>query len=163
MVLLGIVERVVDAVDEVERPLFPDGCGHHDLGGPGVEIGPERFDVPEAAGAVHDEVDAARRQRQVPDTLRPGDFDAVPVDRDRARPVADPGVPAPVHGVEFQQVRVAGGVAQPVVRQHDLAQPPGAVHRPQEQLADAAEAIDRYARHRSNPGFAERGDPEPGL
>ena len=85
------------------------------------------------------------------------------VDHDRALPVADPGIHAPVHGVELEEMRVRGGIARAIVPQHDLVQASGGVERPQEELADTPKTVDRNARHRPNPDWRNPWDRSAGL
>ena len=139
----GVIGALVHAEDDVRGGAVLDRGRDHDAFDACREIGRERGLGLEDAGAVDDHVDAV--ERQLAQVLRADERQPRAVDGDAARVMGELGVPAPVDGVELEQVRVHLRVAHRVVDPGDLCT--ALQQRLQGELADAAEPVQRVDGH----------------
>ena len=88
-----------------------------------------------------------RGERQRLERGGTGERHRSPAEHERIGLVPDVRLPAPVHGVELEQVRVQRGVADGVVEQHERVEQAVGGEVPEQQLADAAESVQGDAGH----------------
>ncbi len=138
-----LVPVVVDADDHVERARVRDRCGDDHLAHAAFEVRRELVGRAEGAGALEDHVDAERVPRNLAGSGVTAEAEVGVVDLEHVAVAvaADIAVPAPVHGIEEQEVRGGSRVAGDLVDVHELQVRP-VPRGPQRQPAHAAEAVD---------------------
>ena len=142
-----VIAVIVDTMDDIGGLCVLHRGGDDHLPDTRREIGFQRRRAFKGAGAVDDDIDPLQGQRgQVPCA---DEGQARAVDGHAVRVMGDVSPPAPMHAVEFQQMRVHRRIAHRVV---DPGHPrPPLQQRFQRKLAHPAKAVQRIDGHSDTP------------